>query len=363
MKKKIIAVTLSVLMVVSLAGCSKQLSNKYITITQYEGIEVTQVEAVEITDADVEQQIQSNLTAASTEKEVKDRAAKEGDTVNIDFKGSVDGVEFEGGSAEGASLELGSNSFIGAEGDYKGFEEQIVGHSIGESFDITVKFPADYQNAEMADKVAVFNVKLNSISIVTVPELTDKWVKENSKKSKTVEEYKKEIKKSVEDNNKKSTDATLQSAVMESLMDQIEVKEYPKKDLEEQRKLIDDYYQGMAKSYNMEFKDFATQYMQLTEEEYDKQAKEAAEKAVQRTLACDLIAKKKNLEPSKEEYDKQIKEFAESSGYEKVADFKKEVGEDVLKNTIRQQEVAKYLAEKCVQVEATEETTDAADTK
>ena len=199
MKKKILALTLSVLMAASLAGCSKELSNEYITVKQYEGLEVPKVEQSEVTDESVESTINSTLSSKSTSEEIKDRAAKEGDTVNIDYKGSVDGVEFEGGSATGASLELGSNSFIGANGDYKGFEEQIVGHKIGEKFDIEVKFPSDYKNTEMADKVAVFNITLNGISVVTVPELTDDWVKENSEESKTVEEYKKEIQKQLDD--------------------------------------------------------------------------------------------------------------------------------------------------------------------
>lgn len=353
MKKKTLAVTLSILMVTLLAGCSKGLSNEYITIKQYEGLEVVQVEMSEVSDEQVESTVNSNLSAASTPEEITDRAAQEGDTINIDYKGTVDGVEFEGGAETGASLQLGSGGFIGANGEYKGFEEQIVGHNIGENFDITVKFPADYP--DMGDKVAVFNITLNGITTSKVPELTDEWVKENSDKSKTVEEYKTEIKEMLEENNKNSADNTLQTGVMDALLAQTDVKKYPDGEVDKQLKTIKDYYEGMAQAYGMEFADFAEQYMGMTAEDFDAQAKEAAEQATTRKLACELIAKKKKLEPSEKEYEEKIKEFAEESGYDDVDAFKEQVGEDVVKASILQQKVAEYLVDKCVQVEQTDE--------
>lgn len=359
MKKKTLAVTLSVLMVALLAGCSKELSNEYVTIKQYEGLEVTQAETPKVSDEQVESTVNGNLSAAATSEEITDRAAQEGDIVNIDYKGTVDGVEFEGGSATGASLQLGSQSYIGANGEHKGFEEQVAGHNIGENFDITVQFPADYQNTDMADKVAVFNITLNGISVSKVPELTDEWVKANSEKSKTIEEYKAEIKKQLEESNKESADATLQTGVMEALLAQVEVKKYPDGEVDKQLQTIKEYYEGMAQAYGMEFADFAEQYMGLSADDFNTQAKEAAEQSVARKLACELIAKKKKLEPSDKEYEEQIKEYAESSGYDDVDAFKEQAGEDVLKTTILQQKVAEYLVDKCVQVEQTgENTTD-----
>ena len=349
MKKRIVALAMSVLMAASLAGCSKQLSNEYITIKQYDGLEVPKAEVTEVTDEDVENVVQSKLTAAATMEEITDRAAQNGDTVNIDYKGSVDGTEFEGGSAQGSDLVLGSGSFIGANGDYKGFEEQIIGHTTGETFDITVQFPEGYP--DMANKVAVFNIKLNKISVQHVPELTDEWVKKNSEKSQTVEEYKKEVRKELEDNNKESMENSLQNSVLEALVEQVEVKKFPKNAVEEQLASIEDYYSQMASAYGMEFADFRDQMMQMSEEDFKTESKKAAETAVTRKLACELIAKKKNLEPSDKEYEKQIKEYAEGSGVQDVEEFKKQVGEDKLKFTVLQQKVGEYLADKCIQVE------------
>ena len=168
MKKKIIAVMISLMLTASLAGCSGEISNDYITITQYKDLEVPQVESTEVTEEKIENVINSNLELAATKESVTDRAAQEGDVVNIDYEGTVDGVAFTGGTTEDYDLELGSNTFI------DGFEEQIVGHNTGDSFDVTVTFPDGYssttdrttgeQTIELANKEAVFHVTLNKIS-------------------------------------------------------------------------------------------------------------------------------------------------------------------------------------------------------
>ena len=137
MRKKWIAAGIGMIMAVSLTGCSGKLSNDYVTINQYKGLEVSKVEKTEVTDEMVENTINSYLTADQTKTEITDRAAELGDTVDIDYTGTMDGVAFDGGSATGAMLELGSGSFIGATDSYKGFEEQIVGHNSGETFTIS----------------------------------------------------------------------------------------------------------------------------------------------------------------------------------------------------------------------------------
>ena len=194
MKKRVIAVLTAVLMTASLAGCgSGKLSNDYVTVNKYKGLEVTEVAKNEVSDDSVEQEIQSRLEAAATEQDVTDRSAQSGDWVNIDYTGTLDGVAFDGGTATGYDLELGSGSFIGASGDYQGFEDQIVGHNTGEEFDITVQFPENYQSSDLAGKPANFHIVLNKIYQKVTPELTDEWVANNSESSKTVDEYKEEV--------------------------------------------------------------------------------------------------------------------------------------------------------------------------
>lgn len=130
----------------------------------------------EVTDEDISDYINSNiLSSFSTTNQVTDRAAADGDTVNIDYVGTIDGVEFDGGSTngQGTNLQLGSGSYI------DDFEDQIVGHMPGDTFDVTVTFPDDYSSTDLAGKEAVFNTTLNYISETVTPELTDEWVAEN----------------------------------------------------------------------------------------------------------------------------------------------------------------------------------------
>lgn len=355
MKKKVIAVMISLMLTASLAGCSGEISNDYITITQYKDLEVPQVESTEVTEEKIENVINSNLELAATKESVTDRAAQEGDTVNMDYTGTIEGVAFEGGTASGATIELGENSgYIGATGDYEGFADQIVGHSTGEEFDITVQFPEDY-TAEMAGKVADFYIKINEIYQMKTPELTDEWVQENSEESKTVEEYKKEIKKQLEEENTESVDGELENAVMEVFLEKVEVKKYPKGAVEEQVQEVKEYYTSIAGAYGMEFSDFLANYMNgMTEEEFNEQAEKAAQNTVKRNEAVKLLAEKKHLEPSEEEYKKEIEKYAEDAGAADVEAFKEQYGEDSLKLAILTEKVGEYLADNCIQVESSD---------
>ena len=223
MKKRIVSMMLAAMVALSVAGCgSKTLSNDYVTVKQYKGLEVAQVEKVEVTDEQVEQSVQANLNAAAEKEPIKDRAAEKGDWVNIDYTGYIDDVAFEGGTATGSDLELGSGSFIGAEGGYAGFEDQIIGHSTGEEFDIEVKFSDSYPGTDVAGKVARFHIVLNEIYKQNIPELTDEWVASNSKTAKTADEYRKEVRKQIESSAETANETTLKSEIQEALLEEID---------------------------------------------------------------------------------------------------------------------------------------------
>lgn len=335
----------------ALTGCSGQLSNEYITIKQYEKLEVAQVDETEVTDDSVTSMIDAFLTADAEEEEITDRTAEEGDTVNIDYVGKVDGTEFDGGSAQGAALELGSGSYIGANGDYKGFEEQIVGHKAGDQFDLTVKFPDDYTNADMAGKVAVFTTTVNKVYTLNVPELTDEWVAENSVESKTVDEYKDEIKEMM-------SHSEIKQELLDALTDQTEAKKYPEEDVQEQKNTILDYYQQMAAAYNMEYADLLSTYLQMTEEDFDKTAETQAQNTVKKNLAVQLVAEKKKLTVTDEEYQIGLKRYAARYGYTTATldQFEEQMGKDVIEQALTQDKVLNYLMESCIQVEQKEDT-------
>lgn len=354
MKKKLGIFAASLLTAVLLAGCSNsKMSNDYITINRYEGLKIKEVAKTDITDNDVNKRIQSNLSAKATSKEVTDRAVENGDIVNIDYSS-----DFENGSDKGYDLEIGSNTFIGANGDCRGFEEQIIGHRIGETFDIKVQFPTDYQAAELQNAVKTFSIKINSISEKVVPELTDKWVAANSKDSKTVEEYKKEVRKALEKDKDSTLESKLRSEVLAALLKNVEVKKYPDKKVEEQAANITKYYKNCAEQYRVGFADFLEQKLGMTEKEFAKEAKKAAKQTVKQNIAVQLIADKKNLVPSDKEYEKAYRQLAKDQGYESVDALKKAASEDTLKNIILQQKVADYLLKSCTRVKATNSSTN-----
>ena len=350
MKKKMIAMILAAAVAGTLAGCSNELSNEYVTVTQYKGLEVSQVEDAEVTDEQVEQVIQTNLESTAEKAAVTDRAAEMGDWVNIDFTGYMDGVAFDNGSAQAQDLQLGSGSYIGASGDYAGFEDQIAGHQTGEEFDITVQFPENYTE-EMAGKVADFHIVLNEIYTENVPELTDEWVQSNSEDSENVDQYREEVRKQLEEQAEASVQSQLRSLVQEALLENIEVEKYPEDVVNKQIEEMETYYTQMAAMYGVALADFIETYLQTTEDDFNARIKEAAQQTAALDQAVLLIAEKENLEPSDEEYEERVKEYAEQAGMTDVDAYKEQVGEDVLKNAIRIDVVTDYLVEECIQVE------------
>ena len=249
---------------------------------------------------------------------------------------------------------LGSGSFIGANGDYQGFEDQIVGHNKGEQFDITVQFPDTYMNTEMAGKVAVFTITLNGIYTVDVPKLTDKWVKENSVEATTVKEYKKEIKEKIENQQ-------MYQNLLNALVDQIEVKkDLPKDKVKEQKEAIINQYESTAEYYQMELGDYLTQYMGMTEDQFKEKAQTVAENTVRNQMAVELLCEKKNLEPTDKEYEIGLKQYAALAGYrtDQIAEYEEKNGKENIEQSIMQEKAAKYLQKSCVQVEQEDETTN-----
>lgn len=350
MKKKSVIMAVAVMTAGLLAGCGNELSNEYVTVKQYKGLEVPAVKGSQDTDTALEQAIQANLEGTAETVPITDRAAEMGDWVNIDYTGYTDGEAFENGSAEGWDLELGSGSFLAANGDYKGFEEQIAGHETGDEFDITVQFPEDYRSTEMAGKVAEFHIVLNEIYEENVPELTDEWVQANSDTAKTVDEYKDELRSQIEENANSQTQSQLTDYVQEALIDNIEIKKYPEEAVAEQEEEIKAYYTQIAEFYGATLEELITSEFQTTEEEFNDWIEDSAKQTVIFDEAVKLIAKKQKLELSGKEYEEKIAEYAEDYGIS-ADEYKEQMGEKTLRNTILRETVTDYLVQECVQVD------------
>ncbi len=273
-----------------------------VEIEAYTGLKIKKYE-YNVTDADVDAEVKKLLERKATDIDVADRAAENGDTVNIDFSGSVDGVKFPGGTAEGYDLVLGSGSFI------PGFEDQVVGMNIGENKDITVKFPEDYQADDLRGKDAVFAIKLNKITGKQLPELTNEFVKTNAG-AESVEAYKVTVREKLEKNAvNRGRDDTENSIVGE--IRKHSKAEIPQAMIESEiDRMVQDFsYRLMYQGLKLE--DYI-KYMGITMEQFRGQFKEQAEERVLSQLVIEKIVKTEGIKAEKSEIDAKVEEQAKS---------------------------------------------------
>ena len=272
----------------------------------------------EVTDDDVMADIERARDRAARYVEVTDREAKLDDQANIDYQGLLDGVPFEGGTAQGHELVLGSGAFI------PGFEDQVVGMKIGEEKDLNVTFPENYHSAELAGKPVVFKVKLNSLREKEVPALDDEFVKDVSETANTVDEYKKEIREKLEKQAEERADAAFESEIIETVSDNAKI-DIPKAMVEEQidNMLRDMELRMMYQGLRMQdFLKYSGQTMEQLRDTYRQQA----EDRVKTQLTLEAITKAEGIEPTDEEIDKELSRFAEQ-GKKTLEEFKKDMPE------------------------------------
>ena len=345
MKKKLTTIIAGICAVALLGGCAGNagtLSNDNITIKKYKGLEVDKVETIAVTDEDVEMSIQSDLETLATKTDVSGRPAQLNDIAIIDFEGKKDGVAFEGGAGTDQELELGSGQFI------DGFEDGVVGHNIGETFDLNLTFPKDYGNEELAGQAVVFTVTLKGIKEKNVPELTVDVLKQLGTEAKTIEEYKAQVRSDLEVSNQESAESTLLGSVWEALVENCEVKKYPDGMIDQFSKSLEEQYSYHAQMYGMEIDQFFEQMIGMSSEEM-------AKKTATQELAISLIAEKEGLTIGDKEYKKGVEDLASQYGYPSTEEFVKAYGEDSIRKALLQEEVGKFLVDNCVQVEPKEE--------
>lgn len=326
-----------------LSGCqaSKGLETDNLMLTQYKEVEIDEVEKVSaITDEDIDAYIQSELEAEADAVAAEDRAVEKGDTVKIDFAGKMNGEAFDGGSAEDYPLTIGSGGFI------PGFEDSIIGHKIGETFDWNGKFPDNYGGEEMAGKDVVFTITVNAI----VPELSDEWVKAVSEKSKTVEEYKKEVTDLLEDNAQKSYEYSIETAVWEKVMENTTVKKYPEKEVDEKNKAWIGEYETAAEYYGIDYQTFIEEQMGMPLEDFEKKIETAVKDVVKEKMVVEAIADKQHIKLDDKTYEKEVEKMAQDYGYPDVKTMKEAADEDELREEALKNLVKEWLADHCIQV-------------
>ena len=254
-----------------------------------------------VTKDEIEAEVQRARERNARSIEVTDRAAAMGDTANIDYEGSVDGVPFDGGKGEGHDLKLGSGSFI------PGFEDQIVGKNIGEEFDVCVTFPEEYHAKELAGKAAVFKTKLNALKAEELPEADDEFAKDVSEFD-TLDEYKADIKAKLAKRNEEKAEAEFENAVAEALMSKL-VAEIPEPMFEaETENYVRDYDTRLRQS-GLDLQTYF-KYTGLTLDALRAEMRPQAEKQVKIRLALEKVAELEAIEVSEGEIEDEYARIA-----------------------------------------------------
>ena len=317
-----------------------------VEIADYIGIPAERPVA-KVTEAEVAEELGKVQMRNSRMIEVTDRAAQMDDITNIDFDGYVDGVAFDGGKAEGHELKLGSGAFI------PGFEEQIVGKTIGEEFDVVVTFPADYHAENLAGKEATFKCKLNSIKFNELPVLDDEFAKDVSEFD-TLDEYKADIQAKLEEQHTKQADAQVDEALIGALIEKLNA-DIPECMFENE---VENFVRDYDNRLRMNGLDLQT-YFKYTGLDLDKlreQMRPDAERQVKTRLALEKIAALENIAVSEEETEAEYGRLAEM--YNMEADKVREVvAADAIAEDLKVKKAIELVREKAVITEV--EKTDA----
>ena len=279
-----------------------------VTLGEYKGIEVEKADTL-VSDNDVDTELERVRMQNRRTVEVTDRASEMGDTVVIDFEGSIDGVPFEGGKGENHPLELGSHTFI------EGFEDQLVGKNIGDDVDVNVTFPEDYQAEDLAGKPALFKVKINAIKANELPELDDDFASDVSEEAETMEEYREELRKKLVSDKEAAARSAKEEAVVKAIIENATM-DIPEPMIESTKEqMFNEFaqrisYQGLS----------IEQYLQFTgmdREKFMETLNPQALERIQSRLVLEAVAKAENLTATDEELDEELTKMAEMYQMEK----------------------------------------------
>lgn len=261
-----------------------------ISVADYKGIEAPRVQK-DVTDEEVDQQVEAMRQRNARVVSVDDRAAEMGDEVNLNFEGFFGDEAFEGGKGENYQLKLGSGQFI------PGFEDQVAGHKIDEDFDVTVKFPEDYQMEDYAGKEAVFKCKLKAISYEELPEINDDLIKDATEFD-TVDEYRADIKSKLEEAAVQQADSAFENAVMNALIEKVDAP-IPNCMFEQRIDALMRSFEQQLRQQGMDLKLYF-QYTGMDADSFRDTYRDRAVNEVKLRLALEKIAEVENLEPTEE---------------------------------------------------------------
>lgn len=312
-----------------------------VKLGNYKALEIKKQEVV-VTDADVDEEIKREQKKMARRVDVNDRAVMDGDTVNLDYEGKVDGEAFEGGAAKGHKLTIGSGTFI------PGFEEKLIGMEIGQTADIDVMFPAEYHAPELAGKDAVFTCTINGITAEELPEIDEDFAQDAG--FDTLDEYREDLKNQITERREKAARTDRENESVEKLIEASEM-DIPEamKDYEAER-MFDEYanqLQGQGIPIDMYL-----QYQGFDRQKFMETLKPQAENRIKSRLVLEEVVKAENIEASEEDVEKEIADMAEQYKMEadKIREAIGETGLEQMKKDIAVQKALDYLVENAIEI-------------
>ena len=322
--------------------------SKYVTIGEYKGLELTRT-SQPVTDDDVQAEINYNLEDNGSE--VKDGTVENGDTVTINFTGTIDGKEFDGGSAEDYELVVGDGEMI------DGFEDGIVGMKSGETKELDLTFPDDYYEESVAGKAVVFKVTLQKFT--RPAELTDEWVAENTE-YKTIDEYREAVKKQLEDTAVQTADYGLYSDAWNKVQAASEIKDYPKEDVDAAKKSYQELNEKYVKDAGMEMADFL-ESQGMSEEDYESECQQYAESKVEQNLIVQGIMDAEGLSIDDEETQKLKDDLIKEYGFASIDEMIETYGEQEVNESLALLRVERFIVDNANVTEVAGDDADAVD--
>lgn len=349
MKKRfnLLVIGLSILLLAT--GCQKKGNSElgydlddHLKLGKYKGVEVA-VGELEVTDDDVEDAINYYMSLNAEEVEVKDRAVKDGDIVNIDFEGFRDGVAFEGGAGTDFNLTIGSNQFI------EGFEEKLIGTKTGDKVELNLTFPETYHAEEMRGKEVVFKVTVNAIKEINLPVLTDEYVIENTDYD-TVDAYKQSIREELETQYKEDINSTKMNDVYTAILEDSEIKSYPDVLIDEYKASLKEEFNYYASISGIELEAFLNQYYQMTLEQFEVEAQTYAENRASLEMILQAIIDKENIKLSNDEYQEGIEKYFTELGITTEEQLFEYVTEDEIRKNLLLEKAFEFISDSAIEL-------------
>lgn len=342
MKKNIFVVILCCFMTTILSACSNEY--EFITLPNYIGIEIVTHINTTVEEQEVLDKIRANLQANLVLQTVTDRPVQIDDIVNMDIIGTVNGKEYTNSELYAYEMKIGSEALV------RGFDEKVIGHTIGQTISFSLTFPEDYYNNSVAGKDVLYYVKINGIRSQYTPDLTDDFVRQVSSKSTNLDEYRIEIREELEAKKVKSNKQYVEDLAWEYMLEFSTIEEYPQDLLDQEVAKIVEQYEEDADKVNMILELYIGQTLGINAATFKEQNTETAKLSLKEKAIVYHVAQENNINLTQEEYVAFYNEYTEAYGYNSISELLEVVGEETLQESILTRVVKNFIGENVVQV-------------